>query len=54
VGHRVEPLGWAGEVDRLLDGMAGRFARVGTRRRVRKFVFGLLADLPRGFFRRRR
>ena len=40
--------------DRLLDRMAGRFARVETRRRVRKFVFGPLADLPRGFFRRRR
>lgn len=27
--------------------MAGRFARVETRRRARKFVLGLLADLPR-------
>jgi len=27
--------------------MAGRFGRVETRRRVRGFVFGLLADLPR-------
>ena len=27
--------------------MAGRFARVETRRRVRRFLFGLLADLPR-------
>ena len=27
--------------------MAGRFARVETRRRVRGFVLGLLADLPR-------
>ncbi|WP_219419784.1 IS701 family transposase [Pseudonocardia nigra] len=27
--------------------MAGRFARVETRRRTRKFLFGLLADLPR-------
>ena len=27
--------------------MAGRFARVETRRRTRGFVFGLLADLPR-------
>jgi SRSO17 transposase len=27
--------------------MAGRFARVGTRRRVREFVLALLADLPR-------
>jgi SRSO17 transposase len=27
--------------------MAGRFARVETRRRAGKFVLGLLADLPR-------
>jgi SRSO17 transposase len=27
--------------------MAGRFARVATRRRARGFLFGLLADLPR-------
>src|SRR5689334_21109754 len=27
--------------------MAGRFARIETRRRTRGFVFGLLADLPR-------
>ena len=27
--------------------MAGRFARVETRRRVRGFLLGLLADLPR-------
>jgi SRSO17 transposase len=27
--------------------MAGRFARVETRRRARRFLFGLLADLPR-------
>jgi SRSO17 transposase len=30
-----------------MAGMAGRFARVETRRRVRGFLFGLLADLPR-------
>ena len=47
VGHRVEAADWAAEVDRLLDRMAGRFGRVETRRRVRGFVFGLLADLPR-------
>ena len=33
--------------DRLLDPIARRFARVETRRRARKFVLGLLADLPR-------
>ncbi len=27
--------------------MEGRFAWVATRRRVRRFVLGLLADLPR-------
>jgi SRSO17 transposase len=38
---------WAAEADRLLDRMAGRFARVETRRRAGQFVRGLLADLPR-------
>jgi SRSO17 transposase len=47
VGHTVEAVGWSAELDRLLDRMAGRFARVETRRRVRKFVLALLADLPR-------
>jgi len=47
VGHSVEPGLWAAETDRLLERMAGRFARVETRRRVRGFVLGLLADLPR-------
>jgi 2-polyprenyl-3-methyl-5-hydroxy-6-metoxy-1,4-benzoquinol methylase len=47
VGHRVEPAHWQAEADRLLEGMAGRFARVETRRRLRGFLFGLLADLPR-------
>jgi SRSO17 transposase len=46
-GHRVGPAGWQAEADRLLAGMAGRFVRVETRRRVRGFLFGLLADLPR-------
>lgn len=47
MGHSVEPARWAAETDRLLDGMAGRFARVQTRRRARGLVLGLLADLPR-------
>lgn len=47
VGHRVGPARWAAETDRLLDRMAGRFARVETRRRLRGFLLGLLADLPR-------
>ena len=47
VGHSVEPDRWQAETDRLLDRMAGRFARVETRRRARRFLLGLLADLPR-------
>jgi hypothetical protein len=35
------------EADGLLDPMAAPFPRVETRRRVRGFVLGLLADLPR-------
>ena len=46
-GLRVGLGGWQAEADRLLAGMAGRFVRVETRRRVRGFLFGLLADLPR-------
>ena len=46
-GHSVGPEGWQAEVDRLLDRVAGRFARAGTRRRAGKFVLGLLADLGR-------
>jgi SRSO17 transposase len=47
VGHRVGPVRWQAEADRLLERLAGRFARVETRRRARGFLFGLLADLPR-------
>ena len=47
VGHSVEPVLWRAETDRLLERMAGRFARVETRRRARGFLLGLLADLPR-------
>jgi SRSO17 transposase len=47
VCHSVEPGRWAAETDRLLERMAGRFARVETRQRTRGFVMGLLADLPR-------
>ena len=46
-GHSVGAARWEAETDRLLGRMAGRFARVETRRRARGFVFGLLADLPR-------
>jgi hypothetical protein len=34
-------------LDELLGWVAGRFGRVEPRRRVRAFVLGLLADLPR-------
>ena len=47
MGHRVGPARWQTETDKLLEGMAGRFARVETRRRTRGFILGLLADLPR-------
>jgi SRSO17 transposase len=46
-GHSVRAAVWAAEADRLLDRMAGRFARVETRRRAGQFVLELLADLPR-------
>jgi SRSO17 transposase len=46
-GHSVGPARWRAETDRLLGRIAGRFCRVETRRRVRGFVYGLLADLPR-------
>lgn len=46
-GDRVGPAGWEAETDRLLERVAGRFARVETRRRARGFLLGLLADLPR-------
>lgn len=47
MGHRVGPARWQAETDKLLERMAGRFARVETRRRTRGFLLGLLADLPR-------
>ena len=47
VGHTVEAARWSAEADGLLDRLAGRFARIETRRRARQFVLALLADLPR-------
>jgi SRSO17 transposase len=44
---RVGPAGWSAGVDELLERIAGRFGRVELRRRVRGFLLGLLADLPR-------
>ncbi|HZA17782.1 MAG TPA: IS701 family transposase [Pseudonocardiaceae bacterium] len=46
-GHSVEPGQWQALLDELLARVAGRFGRVEPRRRVRGFVLGLLADLPR-------
>jgi SRSO17 transposase len=48
-GHSVdvEPARWQELLDELLSRVAGRFARVELRWRVRAFVGGLLADLPR-------
>jgi len=46
-GHSVDAGRWDAETDRLFDRMAARFPRIETRRRVRGFVVGLLADLPR-------
>jgi hypothetical protein len=46
-GLSVDVGRWNTEADRLLDRMAARFPRIETRRRVRGFMFGLLADLPR-------
>jgi SRSO17 transposase len=47
VGRRVEPERGRAETDGLFDWVAGRFARVATRRRARGFLLGLLAELPR-------
>src|SRR3954454_10935465 len=44
---RVGPAGWSAGVDELLERIAGRFGRIECRRRVRGFLLGLLADLPR-------
>jgi SRSO17 transposase len=46
-GEGVDPVGWRAKFDELLGRVAGRFKRVEPRRRVRAFVEGLLADLPR-------
>jgi SRSO17 transposase len=47
VGRSVVVERWPGMLDELLGRVAGRFPRVEPRRRVRGFVLGLLADLPR-------
>jgi SRSO17 transposase len=47
VGHSVVPAGWRDVFEGMMGRIAGRFARVEPRRRVRQLVLGLLADLPR-------
>lgn len=46
-GAGVGPVLWQEGFDSLMCRIAGRFSRVEPRRRVRRFVSGLLADLPR-------
>jgi SRSO17 transposase len=46
-GESVDPAHWQVRFNELLGRIAGRFARVEPRRRVRAFVAGLLAELPR-------
>jgi SRSO17 transposase len=47
VGRSVAVERWPGMLEELLGRVAGRFPRVEPRRRIRGFVLGLLADLPR-------
>lgn len=46
VGHSVEAEHWPVMERELLDRVAGRFARVETRRRFARFLRGMLAELP--------
>ncbi|WP_408954223.1 IS701 family transposase [Kribbella solani] len=45
--HSVDPDRWQRGFDELVERIASRFSRVEPRRRVRLFVLGLLAGLPR-------
>lgn len=45
--HSVDPDRWQRGFEEVLGRIAGRFVRVEPRRRVRSFLFGLLAGLPR-------
>lgn len=44
-GHRIDPGRWQAEFDGLMARIAGRFARVESRRLVRDAVLGLMSDL---------
>jgi SRSO17 transposase len=46
-GHSVDPARWQEAFEGLMSRIAGRFARVEPRRRVRDLMLGPLSDLPR-------
>ena len=46
-GHSVDPARWLAGLDDLLGCVAARITRVEPRRRLRRFVVGMLAGLPR-------
>ncbi len=46
-GPNGNPARWQEAFENLMGRVAGRFARVEPRRRMRKLVLGLLSDLPR-------
>jgi SRSO17 transposase len=46
-GHSVDPARRQEAFEGLIGRIAGRFARIEPRRRVRQLVLGLLSDLPR-------
>jgi SRSO17 transposase len=46
-GHSVDPDRWLAEADDLLGRAAGHVARVEPRKRLRQFVFAMMAPLPR-------
>jgi SRSO17 transposase len=46
-GHSVNPDRWLAGIDDLLARVAGHVGRVEPRKRMRRFVFGMMAGLPR-------
>jgi SRSO17 transposase len=46
-GHSVDPERWLVKADDLLGRVAGHVARVEPRKRLRRFVFAMMAGLPR-------
>jgi SRSO17 transposase len=45
-GHSLDPAQWWAHFDEVMGRIAGRFARVESRRRARDLVVGLISDLP--------